>query len=216
MFWIIGENTEPTISATNAADRDRLGANPAMADELVRVLYQYQLAAVKAALPAPAVGANEPLFVSAHAGNTPQPWIAGMLLQDFADAMVTKYTAVGLSNRAIWMLVCHVGTNIQALAARLAHHGVVNTTIYVPTDFMYVSSNGIPHIILYADPKEVDKTVAANDSEHATIPNSQDTGVGWAGRAIDAAGAVTTIGTDNVTAAVIARFDPGESEVEHD
>src|SRR6185369_1728207 len=50
MFWIIGLNTEPVMNESNTADRDRLTANPAMAGQLTRVLYQYQLADVQAAL----------------------------------------------------------------------------------------------------------------------------------------------------------------------
>jgi hypothetical protein len=214
MFWIIGTNDEPVMNESNTADRDRLRDNPAMAGQLARVLYQYRLADVQAALAAPAVGANEPLYIIAHAGGHPQPWIAGVYLQDFVDAMVTKYTAAGLSNRVIWMLVCHVGTEIQAIAARLAHHHVVSTSIYVPTDFMYISSTGIPHIMLYIDdPDRANEVVASNDSDFVTIPNSQNTGVGWAGRTISALGVVATIAPGTVKDDVVARFDPDETEV---
>jgi len=136
-------------------------------------------------------------------------------LQDFADATFTKYGVAGLSNRTIWMLVCHVGTSIQALADRLAHHGVVNTTIYVPSDFMYISNTGIPHIMLHVvNVNQASDIVASNDSDYVTIPNSQSTGIGWAGRTISAAGVVAAIAPDDVVAAVVARFDPMESEVE--
>jgi len=71
MLWIIGPNDEPVMSVTTTADWDRLAANPAMNGQVARVLYQHQLATVVAQLAAPAVGANEPLYVIAHAGNVP-------------------------------------------------------------------------------------------------------------------------------------------------
>lgn len=218
MLWIIGSSGEKQMSKEIDADVDHLGGNSALAGQLARVVYEYTLEQVTSVL-APAVGAGEAIYVLTHAsyeerpGLGRQPWIGGLWMDEFAGDMVTRFTAAGLSGRNLWFLLCFIGTDVMNFATKLSTRGVRNTTIYMPTDFMYISTNGIPHLLPNCvDEKEADQAVVKGGCDFMWIAGSLGTGKGWAGARIDADGAVTRLGTIDVEAAVIERFDPEESE----
>lgn len=214
MFWIIGD--QATMTKETEADLNRLGPNGHVSNNLARTVFDSTLAQVQALLN-PGVKAGEPIFVLAHADyEKGQPWIGGLFFGDFTTAMASKFTVAGLSNRTLWLLVCHVGRDILDFASKLSALGVRNTTIYIPKDFMYISTKGIPHTLVnQKDVRAADKQVRKYGCEYMKITNSQETGVGWAGATIDANGTVTALGATVVEQAVQAQFDPDlEGEID--
>lgn len=213
MLWVISDN--PVKSPEVKADIARLRGNKLVKGAVTREEYSHSRATVQTVL-TPAIGVGEEIFVSAHAGygNHPQrggrePWIAGLWFDEIAADLVTKFTAAGLSGRTLWFLVCHTGANIVGLANELSARGVRSTTIYMPKEFMYISTNGIPHVLEnQQDADAADREVAKYDAVHMDINGSKETGVGWAGATIDAGGAVTALKPTPVQEAVVARFDP--------
>lgn len=217
MFWIIGD--KPKMTEPVKADLSRLGGNEAMAGELDPRKYDHSRAEVQAVL-TPAVAQNEPIYVLAHAGydDRPnagyEPWIGGLWFDEITADMATKFTVAGLSGRTLWFLVCHTGRDINGFAAMLVTLGVRDTKIYMPTDFMYISKRGIPHVLPGRDdPDAANREVAKYDCDFMSLNGSLNTGEGWAGCAIDANGNVTAYGGKDVREAVAERFDPdGEGE----
>lgn len=215
MFWIIEQNEkpDPTLSPEFQADLDRLGKNHEMEDELVRQEINYTLDEVCTPLTTSLEG-DEPLFVLAHSDyHEEKPWIAGRFFEEFSADMVTKFTPAGLSGRTLWFLVCHTGRSIVDLAEQLAAKGVVNTTIYLPTGFIYLSTLGIPHVLSNQDGvEEADRLVAKYGCEYMSLTDSKPTGGGWAGCTITGEGKITQLTTDLTEEAVVERFDPEEKE----
>ncbi len=218
MFWIIGEKDEPTMAKATEKELERLAGNGALAGQLVRQVYQYSPEQIDSVL-TPPVGGGEPIYVLAHAGyeNRPnvgkEPWIAGLWFDQFTATMATKFTAAGLSGRILWFFVCEVGKDVAGFAAKLSALGVRNTTIYMPKDFVYTSTTGIPHVLTgQKNGDAATKLVAHYNCVYMDLTDSLTTGSGWAGARIDGGGAVTPIGGQTVENAVKAHFDPDELE----
>jgi hypothetical protein len=211
MFWIIGD--KPAKSEAVEADIKRLTANPDMDGQLIRTVFEYKRKEVESVL-APAVGAGEPIYVLTHAGYDErpeagrEPWIANLWFDEFTTAMHAKFTTAGLSGRTLWFLVCHTGSDLAGFATMLSTLGVRGTTIYMPKDFMYVSTKGIPHVLPnQKDVETANAEVKKYGCEFMSITGSLDTGEGWAGVTIEADGTVTKINNDDVKEAVLDRFD---------
>lgn len=217
MFWIIGENGQAAMPATVQADVNRLQGNNHAAAHVGAPVYHHQLAQVQTPLGA-ILPAGEPIILLTHAGYedrngfaAPQPWMAGRWFDEFAQDIVTRFTAPGLTGRTLLCLVCLVGDDVQAFATQLAGQGVTNVDIYMPTDFMYISANGIPHVLPgFDDVKSANREVAKYDSEFSKLTNSLDSGKGWAGARIDAHGNVAAIPSADVVDEILTYFDPNE------
>lgn len=212
MFWIIGNTTQ--MDQEFQADLKRLSGNAGMNGQLAPQLYDHDIASVTTPLTT-ALASGESVYVLAHAGhNDGQPWIDGRAtLGEFAGDMTGKFTAASLSNRTIWFLVCLVGRQLETLANLLSAAGVRPARLYMPSEYMYISSAGIPHCLEHVtDSAIADKQVAKYDAEYTMITDSLGTGLGWAGYEIDATGTVTRIGGADVQQAVIDRFDREENE----
>ncbi|TCB95349.1 hypothetical protein E0H26_20620 [Micromonospora zingiberis] len=216
MIWIIESKSK--LSRVFAADLKRLRANAAVAAHVTRSVLNSTIAQMQTPL-APALAPGEPVLVLAHSGydvdprsQQEAPWVGGRWLDEFAQDVALKFTPAGLSGRTLWFLVCHTGNDVTTLANHLAAAGVNNVTIYMPTDFMYISNTGIPHVLLSeADLESVNKDVARCDSDYLSIQGSQPTGSYWAGCTINGQ-VVTKLPTSAVEAAVQAQFDPSEEE----
>ncbi|WP_327026724.1 hypothetical protein [Micromonospora sp. NBC_01739] len=217
MIWIIESKSK--LSRVFAADLERLGANEAVATHVSRSVLNSTIAEVQTPL-VPAPDPGEPVLVLAHSGydldarhNREAPWIGGRWLDEFVQDVTLKFTPAGLSGRTLWFLVCHTGHDVTTLAGLLAAAGVDNVTIYMPTDFMYISNTGIPHVLLSeADLGTVNKDVARCDSDYWSIQGSQPTGSYWAGCSISGQ-VVTTLSATAVEEAVQEQFDPDGTEV---
>ncbi|MEV6692562.1 hypothetical protein AB0M35_13935 [Micromonospora sp. NPDC051196] len=217
MIWIIESKSK--LSREFAADLKRLRANAAVAAHVSRSVLNSTLAEVQTPL-APALAPGEPVLVLAHSGydfdnrhGQEAPWIGGRWLDEFVQDVTAKFTPAGLSGRTLWFLVCHTGHDTTALANLLAAAGVDNVTIYMPTDFMYISKAGIPHVLVSAaDLDSVNRDVARCDSDYWSIQGSQATGSYWAGCSISGQ-VVTKLSATVVEEAVRAQFDPDEDEV---
>ncbi|PMR60240.1 hypothetical protein C1A38_14950 [Verrucosispora sp. ts21] len=216
MIWIIESKSK--LSRVFAADLKRLRANTAVAAHVSRSVLNSTIAEVQTPL-APALAPDEPVLVLAHSGydiddrhGREAPWIGGRWLDEFVQDVTLKFTPAGLSGRTLWFLVCHTGHDITALADHLVAAGVDNVTIYMPTDFMYISNTGIPHVLLSgADLATVNKDVARCDSDYLSIQGSQPTGSYWAGCSISGQ-VVTKLSATTVEDAVREQFDPDGDE----
>lgn len=217
MFWIIG--SEPTMSETFRADLDRLAGNAAVQNDLARQEYHHTVTEMQQPL-APALAPGEPLYVLAHSGYDEHPatrqdtaWIGGRWIDEFISDMMAKFTAAGLTGRTLWFLVCHTGSDIVQFGERLAAAGVTDITMYMPTDFMYISTLGIPHVLPgFDDIDAANREVARYNCEYLTITRSRPAGEGWAGLTIDGHGTLSAIGEVDTEDAVRDHFDPDENE----
>jgi hypothetical protein len=220
MFWILGDNA--ANDAAVQADLGHLRANPDLNNQLLRLLYSRSIAEINAPLGAGLL-AGEQIYVIAHAGYDDddrtgvaipdQPWINGRWLDEFAPDLLTKFTLAQLTGRTIWFLVCHTGHDLQNLATLLSTAGVRSARLYMPTDFMYISTMGIPHCLENQDDVDkANKEVAKYNSEFLSVPGSRPAGDGWAGCTIDAHGTVAALTAGATAAAVIARFDSNGEE----
>ncbi|WP_084210092.1 eCIS core domain-containing protein [Ralstonia sp. A12] len=152
------------------------------------------------------------IHVLAHGGLEDKPWIGGLYLEEFVDALVNKYGVQNIEGRTLWMMVCHVGNAIDAFMKLLEGKGLQNVSVFIPKDFMYISKQGIPHVAgegRFTDVKTVNKTVAKYDANHSTlaVAGFQPTGGGWEGRRL-VSGRVERIGSLHVEEAITNKFDP--------
>ncbi|GGM23669.1 MULTISPECIES: hypothetical protein [Micromonospora] len=216
MLWII--ETSEQISPEFQADLDHFKVNKAVADKLGDQVLNSSIKQMQTPLAAP-LAASEPVFVLAHSGydtdprnNQRAPWIGGRWLDELVSDMIAKFTPAGLSGRVLWFLVCHTGHDVANLAGRLATAGVDNVTLYMPKDFMYISTKGIPHILPnQQNVKSANRTVAQAGCDYYRLPSSLLTGRGWAGSSISGQ-VVTPVSAKAVEDAVIELFDPDEDE----
>ena len=82
----------------------------------------------------------------------------------------------------------------------------------MPTDFMYVSKAGIPHILKgYASVKEADNEVAKFDAEFTQLRGSEPCGDSWAGMTLDN-GVARSLARRDVVEALGDKFDPEAME----
>ena len=152
-------------------------------------------------------------FVLTHAGLGSAPWIGGLDLASFAKALVSKYGLQNLQGGTLCLLVCFVGQELAALATELKSCGVNNLTLYSPTDFMFISKGGIPHVYEGESKgtEAMNKLVAKYDVDWFSLCNEgfRPTGYGWACSIIDN-GQVKA--GSKFARWVLETFDPGEDE----
>lgn len=211
MLWIIDDkkNLDPAFSN----DRDNLRHN----DSLMLDPDHYEYSYTREMANAPWTGEfdeEEDIFVLAHAGNSPEPWIGGLTFGEFAGAMISKFGVGRLTDRTIWFLVCSAGTNVAGIAGLLKDKGVDNTNLYMPIDFMFISTAGIPHIIAgYNTSEAVDQVVAKNSSKYKLLSKlgAKPTGADWLGARISG-NTTATIGAAAAQTAVRTRFDRNNAE----
>ncbi|MFI7026701.1 hypothetical protein [Micromonospora sp. NPDC049900] len=216
MIWII--ESESKLSREFAADLKRLRGNEAVAVHTGRSVLNSKIAEMRTRL-APPLAPGEPVLVLAHSGyalddrhHEERPWVGGRWLDEFVQDVTAKFTPAGISGRTLWFLVCHTGHDVATLGNLLAAAGVNDVTIYMPTDFMYISKQGIPHVLISeADLESVNKDVAKWDGDYMSISGSQPTGAYWAGCTVRNQ-VVTTLGARTVEEAVREQFDPEEDE----
>ncbi|MGH3904595.1 MAG: hypothetical protein ACRDTE_10445 [Pseudonocardiaceae bacterium] len=219
MLWIIESSDEKQeqLSEVFQADLDRLRSNKSVADDLKKVEVSYTLEEVKQLYSADL--GDEDIFVLAHSGYAKrkghkerQPWIGGLYLDEFVDALVSKFSPQVLKGRTIWFLVCLTGKDIGTLVAQIAGKGLTDGTWYMPEDFMYISAAGIPHILSgFDDVDEANAEVAKYDADYFGLLKSKPCGGGWAG--VTMKGKVPEkLGIIAVEEAIKERFDQEEDE----
>jgi hypothetical protein len=157
--------------------------------------------------------------VLSHAGLSPQPWVGGLFLDDFADNLVAKYGANNLAGGEVVLLVCMIGreNSLNLLLQRLRdNHQIQNLSIYAPTDYMWISSFGKPHVAekdKHKDTDALNKQVAKYSSEINVKSDTQiqislgfqELGNGWAGARMQG-GVISPIGARLVSDFIKERF----------
>lgn len=212
MLWIIG-NTKK-IESVFANDQDNLSTNASLMGNMGASEYSYNRETVGARWKGE-LGEEEDIFVLAHSGFDEGPWIGGMHFGEFADALISKFGAAGLADRTIWFLTCLTGDHVVDLANLLKDRGAEGTALYMPTDFMFVSTLGIPHIITgYDSLKAVNEVVGKNSSKYKPLKvlGAEPTGIGWRGATVGD-DAVTEIDAYAVQEAARTRFDGNSWEL---
>jgi hypothetical protein len=214
MLWVI--DNEKEISEAFKLDLKFMHGNNDISGQLVNYEYCYTKDQMKEKLKVP-LKDGEAIFILAHSGYTDKekkiPFIGGRLFPEFADDMISKFSAAGLTGRMIWFLICSTGKDVEVMAGLLKDREVRKTRLYIPTDFMFVSTTGIPHnLIGYKTSEEADKEVARCHNDYMSIQGAQETGVGVAGAEIKANGDVARIGTKVAEEAVRDTFDPDQKE----
>lgn len=206
MLWVI--EPEGKLSAEYKKDMERLQGNKAIRKHLANTETSLSLAAAKAE-PATALEKAEALYVLAHGGLAPKPWLAGLSFAGFADVMAEKFTTV--KQRDVFLLVCHVGAKMADLSAALKT-SLANVRLFAPNGLMYVSSAGIPHLFVAGTKVEwADEQVAKHDAAYSAIPKSLPCGEGWSG--VTYSGSTPQpLDAQTVRAAVAAHFDPNGRE----
>lgn len=217
MLWVIEVSGGLTVAVQ--ADLDRMGANNAIAALLAHREISLSLRQANLAW-APLAPAGEDLLVLAHAGyefendgdDERSPWIGGQYLPAFAASMLAKFTAAGLNGRDIWFLVCHTGADLAELGRLLVAGGVTDARLYMPDDFMFVSTAGIPHLLPNRDDvDQANRDVARADADFYSVGGALETGMNWVGLAI-VNSVAAPIGAQTTDDEVRARFDPSENE----
>jgi hypothetical protein len=212
MLWVI--DNEEKISKEFKLDIEHLGGNSAIKPQLANYEYCCTKDQMKAKLKV-VLKDDEEIIVLAHSGYTDkkEPFIGGRLFPEFADDMISKFSAAGLTGRTIWFLICSTGKDVEVMAGLLKDREVRKTSLYIPTDFMFVSTAGIPHNLTgYKTSEAADKEVARKECDYFSIQSAQETGSGWAGAKIKANGDLARIATLDTRNAVRGAFDPDEKE----
>lgn len=220
MLWIIesSEEKQEKLSEVFQADLDRLGSNESVADDLEKMEISYTREEAKQRY-STALASEEDLLVLAHSGYAKkmghkerQPWIGGLWLDEFVEALVSKFSPQVLKGRTIWFLVCLTGQDIEALVTQMAAKGITDGTWYMPEDFMYISMAGIPHILPgFEDVDEANAEVAKYNADFLALTKSRPCGGGWAGVTMkDKVSTRLTIKA--IEEAVRYRFDQDEDE----
>jgi hypothetical protein len=202
MLWVI--EPDGKLSAEYNKDMERLRSNKTVRKNLDNTETSLSLAAAKTA-PATALGQAEPLYVLAHAGLEPKPWLAGLTFADFAELVAEKFTTV--KQRDVFLLMCTVGSKIGDLSAALKT-SFTNVRLFVPNGLMYISSAGIPHVFNAGTKADwADEQVAKHNAVYSDIPKSLACGESWSGVSYNGSNP-QPLDAKTVHAAVAGHFDP--------
>ncbi len=161
--------------------------------------------------------------VLSHAGLVPEPWVGGLLLEQFADKLVAKYGAHNLEGGEVVLMVCLIGRDkiLTSLLERLHNaHEIQDLSIYAPVDYMWISSLGKPHVAqkdVHNDTDRLNEQIAKysaeiddkSDLQIQTGLHFENLGNGWAGARLQG-GTISTISSKEVSNFIKERFGTEE------